>query len=54
MTRKYDTLIHSPGCWGKIAARRPVADNSGKQGPADYSSKQNSGSNRAVSLQPSL
>ena len=50
VTRKYDTLIHSPGCGG----RRPAADYSGKQESADYSSKQNSGSGRAVSIQPSL
>ena len=37
MTRKYDTLIHSPGCGGGGAARRPTADYSGKQESADDS-----------------
>ena len=45
VTRKYDTLIHSPSYGEGGATRRPLAD---------YSSKQNSGSRRAVSLQPSL
>ena len=36
------------------AACQPPDDYSGKQESADYSSKQNSGSGRAVSLQPSL
>ena len=35
-------------------ARRPTTDYSGKQESPDYSSKQNSGSGRTVSLQPSL
>ena len=35
-------------------AHRPWADNSDKQESVDYSSKQNSRSGRAISLQPSL
>ena len=55
-TRKYDTLIHFPGCWGRrlLGKEVPVADYCGEQESADYSSKQNSRSGRAVSLQPSL
>ena len=40
--------------WEGGAARRPWADYRDKQESADYSSKQNSGSGRAVSLQSSL
>ena len=45
MTRKFDTLIHSRIIGKGAATRCPLAD---------YSSNQNSGSGRAVSLQPSL
>ena len=61
VTRKYDTLIHSPGCGGRrcgsladYSTKQESADYSTKQESADYSSKQNSGSGRAISLQPSL
>ena len=48
------TLIHSRIVEEGVAARWPSAYFSGKQESADYSNKQNSGSGRAVSLQPSL
>ena len=45
MTRKCDTLIHSPGYGERMYDALAIAD---------YSSKQNSGRGRAVSLQLSL
>ena len=50
MTPLYILRVVGEGC----VARRPSADNSGKQESADYCSKKNSGNGRAVSLQRSL
>ena len=37
VTRKYDTLIHLPSCWG----RKPAVDYGSKQESVDDSNKQN-------------
>ena len=50
MTPEYIRRVMGEGS----VTRRPVADYSGKQESADYSSKLNSWSGRAVSFQPSL
>ena len=54
VTRKYDTLINFWVVGESGAICRSSADYRRKQESADYSSKQNCGKGKAVSLQPSL